>query len=448
MITSILIGLLGLGFVVTIHEYGHLLAAKIVGVGVKVFSIGWGKKLYSLMIRNTEYRISMLPIGGYVKLTGDEAIADAHARNEHTVAHVPNGFFSVAPWRRIVIASGGPIFNIIAAAIIFIVIFSIGYNVSTHENRIVLVSDFEQAQYPADEAGLMSGDRIVSVNGVDTDYFFQIRNLIVGVGDKPIEITAERNGMRLALKTQGQIDTRSGATVLGVYPWIAPVIDSVAAGEAADIVGLMAGDEVIAVNGQPVEHAFQVSQFIRDASTATVTVMRNQTEKEFRIPVGENEDGSPGIGIRFTGVIARVPALSIGHAATQATQEIGRVFRLTTRGIISMFSGTQLNNIIAGPIQLTSIIGDVAKSGGEQGVWAAMRLLFNFLAIINVALCFMNILPIPILDGGQMLLYAVETIRRKALRPRTIIRYQQIGGICVLLLLVLALTSDFFFLVN
>ena len=390
----------------------------------------------------------MFPIGGYVKLKGEEALVEAHSERKRTMTHIPNGFFGVSAWKRIVIASGGPIFNILAAVIIFSAIFTIGYNVSTYGNRIVLTSDFDQNQYAADKAGLESGDRIISTNDVDTDYFFQIREQIIDANNEEIEMVIDRNGKRIAIRAQGELDPNSGATILGIYPWIDPVIDSVVVGGPADTAGLQRGDVITAIDGQPVAHSIDVDRLIRLNSTTTVTVLRDGNEKMVRIPVGEEQNGNPEIGIGFSTVIARTADLNIAQAMAQSITETGRIFRLTVRGISLIFSGMRVTNVVAGPIQLTSIIGEVAKSGSEQGFWAVMRLFFYFLAIINVALCFMNILPIPILDGGQILLYGWEAVRRKALRPRTIVRYQQVGSVCVLLLLILALTSDFLFLFN
>lgn len=448
MLTSILIGLIGLGLVVLIHEYGHLLLAKIVGVDVKVFSIGWGRRLWSFMHKGTEYRISMFPIGGYVKLKGEEELAKAYAERAERVASVENGFFDVAPWRRIAIAIGGPAFNVIAALIIFIIILTIGYNVSTYGNRIVLASELDSSEYAADKAGLESGDRITAINGEETDYFFQIRRQVIEASGKPIEITVERNGERLALHTNGEVDSNTGFAILGVHAWVDPVVESVVDGEGAEIAGILAGDRITTVNGEEIEHTAQFSYLLQQNSTAIITILRDTTKHEFRVAVGEGEGGAPNIGITFSRLQTRISAGGFGQAISQATGEVVSVFTLTIKGISSLFSGGKVRNTIAGPIQLTSIIGDVAKSGGGEGGWAVIRLFFNFLAIVNVALCFMNLLPIPILDGGQILLYAVESVRRKALRPRTIVRYQQVGAVCILLLMVLALTSDFLFLFN
>ena len=210
MITSILIGLFGLGIVVTIHEYGHLIAAKSVGVGVQVFSLGWGKKIFGFERAGTEYRISMFPIGGYVRLKGEEALADACAKNAQSIAHIDSGFFSVAAWKRIIIASGGPIFNIIAACITFTTIFSIGYNMATYDNRIVLVSEFDQNRYAADDAGMQSGDRIISINGHDVDYFFHIREHILSAHTNEVAILLKRNSNQITVHARAQFNNESG----------------------------------------------------------------------------------------------------------------------------------------------------------------------------------------------------------------------------------------------
>lgn len=451
MFINILIGLLGLGLVVMIHEYGHLLLAKMVGVGVRTFSIGWGRRLFSFTRGETEYRISIFPIGGYVRLKGEEALTEAYANKERQIAQIPHGFFSAAPWRRIAIAIGGPLFNVIAAIVMLTIIFTIGYPIATHGNRIVLASEFDEREYAADRAGLASGDRVISIDGVETDYFFQIRDRIIAARNAPLAITVERDGQQRVIEAHGELDSTSGVTVLGIYPWIDPVVEAVTPGQSAEVAGIMARDVIIAVNGEPVEHAAQFDNLLRQHSTAVITVLRGASEREFSIAVGESEGERPTVGVVFPTLRTRTPQRGVGGAMVQAVREVGRVFRLTIGGLRAIFSGARVNNVIAGPIQLTSMIGNVTRSGAETGaggVGGMIRLFFNFLAIINVALCIMNLLPIPILDGGQILLYAVEWVRRKKLTPRTIIRYQQAGGVCVILLLILALTSDFLFLFN
>ena len=202
------------------------------------------------------------------------------------------------------------------------------------------------------------------------------------------------------------------------------------------------------LNGEPIKHSVDFNRLIRLHSLVNLTVERNGQVQQIALTTGEDKDGHPETGITFLATSAEVKSMNIARAAAKAFQEITRIFALTVRGIISIFSGARFTNVVAGPIQLTSVIGEVAKSGSEEGVWSVMRLFFNFLAIINVALCFMNLLPVPILDGGQIVLYAYEALRRKQINPRVIMRYQQIGVMCVLLLLVLALMSDFIFLFN
>lgn len=447
MLTSILIGLLGLGLVVIVHEYGHLLAAQAVGVGVDVFSVGWGKSLIRFKRKNIEYRISILPIGGFVRMKGEAALREAAANND-VIRDIPHGFFSAASWKRVIIAFGGPLANIIAAFLIFTVILLLGFTMYTQPNKIVLASEFEDDLFPADAAGLQSGDMIIGINDQSIEYFHEIREQLLTLNEDTLLLTIDRNGERLQLRAHPQLNASVGIVQLGVYPWAEPIIDFVEAGSGADVAGLMANDRILTVNDLPINHSIAFTHAILQESAVRVSYMRNGMRFETVLTIGSGRDDAPVSGIVFQAIEMQGGGLSVGHAMQSALQEISQIITLTGRGVAALFSGMRVTDAVAGPIQLTTLIGDAAKSGSNDGFWSSARLFFHFIALLNVALCIMNLLPIPVLDGGQIVLYGIESFRRKKFRARSIIRYQWVGGIFVGLLLILALTSDFLFILR
>ena len=166
LVVKILLGLIGLGVVVFVHELGHFLAARLVGIDVEAFSLGWGKPILKKKIGAVEYRLGMFPIGGYCKMSGDTEFQKAYESKAKAIAPVKGTFYGAAPWRRILVSFAGPAFNLLFAVLVLSVIWGIGFEINTLDNRIVLVSDINPGeQYPADLSGLKTGDRITGING-------------------------------------------------------------------------------------------------------------------------------------------------------------------------------------------------------------------------------------------------------------------------------------------
>ena len=170
LILKIALGLVGLGIVVFIHELGHFLAARLMGIDVEAFSIGWGNPILKKKIGAVEYRLGMFPIGGYCKMRGDTEFQEAWEKHASGVEPVKGTFYGARPWRRIVVCLAGPVFNLIFAVIVLSIIWGIGFERQTLENRIVLASEIDVGnEFPADRAGFQTGDRIIEVDGKSTN---------------------------------------------------------------------------------------------------------------------------------------------------------------------------------------------------------------------------------------------------------------------------------------
>jgi regulator of sigma E protease len=179
ILVKILLGLAGLGIVVFIHELGHFLAARRVGIDVEAFSIGWGRAFVKKKIGAVEYRLGIFPLGGYCKMKGENEFQEAWENRQKSVQASPGSFFSVSPFRRIIVSFMGPFFNLVFAALVLSVIWGIGFEAATLENRIVLVSDIDPGlRNPADEAGLKTGDRIVEIKGRHIENYHDIQEII------------------------------------------------------------------------------------------------------------------------------------------------------------------------------------------------------------------------------------------------------------------------------
>ena len=451
MLANILIGLIGLGLVVFVHELGHLLIAKAVGIDVEAFSVGWGRRLFGFTYRGTDYRLSLIPIGGYCRMKGEQAFQQARQENLEEIPRRPGEFFSASPWRRIAVALAGPAANLVFAVLIFSIIWWIGFSYRALPNRIILASQYDvqvdDRPNPADSAGLQSGDRIVEIDGRVIEHFGDIRSLVSQSVDRTLAVTVRRGGDRQELELTPQFDADSGVGRIGIYPWVEPIVASVEPESPAAIADLRPEDRILAVNERPIVHTIDFDRSVAEGGQElTLVVTRGGAEREIRLFPGTDDDNSAYTGIGFRVEELRSSERGPVQALQRGVTETVRILSATLRGLRLLFYGQNITRGIAGPIQLTSFVGQATTSGLEQSLWAGVRMFFSFISFLSVALCFMNLLPIPVLDGGQTLLYLIEGLIRRPIRPRIIYRYQVVGGVIIIMLLALALFSDVLFL--
>lgn len=449
MLLNVLIGLIGLGIVVFVHEAGHLLAAKAVGIEVETFSIGWGRKIAGFNYKGTEYQISVFPFGGFCKMKGEVLLQRAWDEGSDRIPDEKGAFFSARPWQRILVAAAGPLVNLGFAILVLAVIWGIGFSVLTFENRIVLAADYspDSAQMPAAAAGLETGDRIVAIDGTETRSFRAIQERVSQSAGRELAITVERNGEQFERTMVPQLDTSTGAGLIGIYPWIDPVIGAVSEGSPAEIAGARPGDRIVSTADREISHSVEFLNVMGQTGRRVPMVLdRNGEQVRTEIVPGSREDGSLYLGITFEAVEMPSPSLNPPQALARGAREAFSTLALTIRSIALLFQGVDLTQAVAGPIRITYFVGEVATAGLSSGIGGGLRAFFNFLSLVSIALFFMNLLPIPVLDGGQILLYAVEGLSRRPLHPRLVYRYQMVGTAIILTLIVFAFFSDILFL--
>lgn len=447
MLGSILIGLIGLGLVVSVHEFGHLLAAKAVGIGVEAYSVGWGKKLFGFTKGETEYRLSAIPLGGYCKMKGEHALMEAWQNESSTIPAEEGAFYSAKPWERILVLFSGPLVNVLFAVLVFGVVAWAGYTVQTFSNRVVLASELTGSEAPADAAGLQTGDEIVEISGEEIRSFREIQEIVSRSPQEQLTVTVRRDGSRRVLEMTPRLNRETGAGQIGIYPWIEPVIGEIRPGSAAEVAGLRRGDRILSIGGREVNNSIDLVQALQDGSDArTVRYERNGEVATTRIVPGENEAGEPSIGVSFEPLEYRIQAEGLFPALGRGVERTVETLVLAVRSLGLLFAGVDLSQAVAGPVRITYLVGEVAQQGFQSGLGQGLVSFFNFISLISVMLFFMNMLPIPVLDGGQILLSAFEGVTRKPLRPRFVYRYQMIGTAIVLVIIGFAFFSDILFL--
>lgn len=443
MLNSILGLIIALGILVTIHEYGHFWVARRFGVRVLRFSVGFGRPIWMRTDRHgTEFSVSWIPLGGYVKMLDErEGNVPEHQRHE--------SFNSKTPAQKIAIALAGPLANVLFA----FVAFGVMYMVGVQDLRTVI--DAPQAGSLAVEYDFQRGDTVVAVDGEPVDTFSEMGLALANrVGDTgTIRIAVERDGVRRVEAVQIERWLAATATPdpirsLGLLPRLPAfpaTIARVEAGGAAEQGGLLAGDEITAVNGEPVSgwEAWVTQVRSSPGQTMDITVMRDGRERRLTITPAarELEDGQ---SIGYVGAAAQSVQWPKEQLVTSRYWPWGALVRgvndtfemvgLSYRMLWKMATGQVSLRQVGGPISMAQMAGASIGSGFEAFV--------GFLALISISLAIVNLLPVPVLDGGHVVMHSIEWLRGRPLSEKSQLIGVQIGMAFILTLMLLAFVND------
>jgi regulator of sigma E protease len=426
-----------LGSAVVLHEFGHFIVAKLFKIRVETFSVGFGPRLFGKKWGHTDYRISAIPLGGYVKLGGDESNAPLEGASAEDIP--PEEMFNLRPrWQRVMVALAGPIMNILTAlAIPFAGAFM--YGVPATPSPVVYYVDDKGA---AKNAGLLPGDRIVSFNGTDDPTWDVITGDALLSPGQSLPIVVNRNGSELSLTITPSTHVEDGEAAgtldfIPDYGGLPIVVVSVNANSPAAAAGLQEDDRFITIGGQEVRSAAQVTEFVRthDAQKIPITVERNG--QTVQLMTSEQRINSK-LGVN---VAERYPlhAATVGSAGKYAYNQNIQILRLTGKALGQVFSGQRsVRNTLSGPIGIYQATQKSIEKLGWDGA-------FGMLGFLSLNLGIFNLLPIPVLDGGAIFLLLIEGLLALiGLSISTVVRerIQQVGFVMVLLLMVFVLSND------
>ncbi len=435
-----------LGAAVVLHEFGHFIVAKLFKIRVETFSVGFGPRLFGRKWGHTDYRVSAIPLGGYVKLGGDESNAPLEGQGASDIP--PEEMFNLRPrWQRILVAVAGPVMNILTALAIP---FSAALIFGVPATPAPVVSSMSSGG-AAELAGLKPGDRIVSFNETEHPKWNTIRGDALLSPGQPLPLVVERNGERIPLTITPTAVVEEGETAgfldfVPDYGNVPVVIREVEPNTPASEAGLLPGDRILAVGGTPVRSAEHVTQFIREHKDEAIslTLERNKTRIEVEATPRKLSDGRERLGIRQD---EEIPFESAGlvAAATFAVDSNLEILRLTGKALGQVVSGQRsARNTLSGPIGIYNAVSASVAQLGWDGV-------FKMLAFLSLNLGIFNLLPIPVLDGGAIFLLLLEgllaTVGLKlsmAVRERI----QQVGFVVVILLMVFVISNDVIKLVS
>ena len=410
--------LIVIGILVFVHELGHFIMAKRAGVRVEKFSLGMGPKLFGFKKGDTEYIVSALPLGGYVKMAGE------NPDEEPTGA--ADEFQSKTVWQRAKIAATGPLTNILLAFLVMPLVFMVG----TYSEGPAKVGFVEKGS-PAERAGFMAGDVIDKINNRDISDWTKALTLIAVNPETNIEVVVVRQGEKKTLALRPDTATEFKIGTSGLVPDLPAEIGKLKAGFPAELAGVMVNDKILSVDGQTIYHWNQFSALVRDSKgrKLTLTIERGGTRMEKAVT--PKEDGG-----RY--VIGVEPVMRLVFKKHGFFESIRLGFDKTLEAIDLTF--ITLKKLVTFNLSIKTLGGPVmiAQMSGQAAA-AGLSAFLSLLAIISISLGILNLLPIPVLDGGLLLFLVIEWVRKKPLSRKVMEVSQSIGaGLLITLIAVVS----------
>jgi len=427
MIVNILALIVVLGVLIFIHEGGHFLAARLVGAPVTVFSFGFGRRLFGIRRGGTDYRVSLIPLGGYVRILGlgpDESdVAGAHTEEAPLL---PRG-------QRALISIAGPAANAVFAILFVAAAFMVGVQVPAWQDAAPEIA-WVDPESPAAAAGLRAGDVVLRVDGAPITTWRDLELATLGAANRALAVRYVREGREDEVQLTPRSVTRYELGYAGLAPPLPAEVPGVQPGSPAERAGLQAGDRILAVDGEPVRHFYDVIRLVGDKAGQVLTLSIGRGGETLAIPATPRDvDGQGKLGIPAPNPTA-LKRLGPLAAVAEGARECVRMTRETFAVIGRMITGRSSLKQMSGPIDIARFSGAAARTGVVAMVW--------LLGVISLQLAIFNVLPIPLLDGGHLALLALESVRRRDLSWKLKERILTVGFWLIIGLVVVVLYND------
>jgi len=425
--TTLLSFLFVLGVLIFIHELGHFMVAKFLGIKVEKFSLGFPPKMVGKKIGETEYCISWIPLGGYVRMAGDNP--------EEELTGSPREFLSRPRWQRALVIFAGPAMNYLFAILVVWLMWSIT-GIGTYPAVIGEVADGS----PAQTMGLKVEDRVTAVNGQQVSTWDEIIEALPEDSGRVI-VQVLRSGRTLQLAGDLPLKITDRSDRLGISPLFTTEVGEVQKNGPAYQIGIRSGDMIETVNGNPVIRWSEMARLIQSRPDTLITLrwrsgeqVRTDTLTTLSMEV-PGEDGEM-ITAGYVGITSKVTLKRIGIFRT--AMESVRWTLQTTREILQFIKGLMTGKVsarmVGGPIFIAQVAGQTARQGFDY--------LIFYIALLSVNLALINVLPVPVLDGGQLCILLVESLKGSSLSQRQRLIAQQIGLALIILLIIFVMFND------
>jgi regulator of sigma E protease len=414
-----------LGVMILIHELGHFWAALSVGIRVDTFSIGFGPRLFGFRRGETDFRISAIPFGGYVRMLGEQP-------GDETAAD-PRSFQAKARWQRAIVIIAGPFMNVLLAVALVAGLYMYGFPKEAPSSEAVISSVAPNS--PAAMAGLQPGDRILQLGSAQHPSWPDVLTQEALNANHPLRLIVDRKGKKLELSVTPKMDPKEG---VGVAGWRGDVqVAEVAKGGPADKAGIRPGDLFINVNGQPIESALTVQQvvFHSDGKPVEFEMMRNNVLQKFVVtPVASNNPKMPWRVL----VSFRMPVQMVKLPFGSAVMESLRFNRQNATMIFEVLRSIVVHRVspktLSGPIGIAQMSNEAAQEGPSS--------FLGLMAVVSLNLAIFNLLPIPILDGGTLLLLLVEMLLQREVSIQVKETVFKLGFVFLMMVVVFVIYND------
>ncbi|MCB1055127.1 MAG: RIP metalloprotease RseP [Acidobacteria bacterium] len=423
VVTNVLSLVVVLGVVIFVHEAGHLLVAKLFGVRVETFSLGFGRRLWGFKRGGTDYRVSLIPLGGYVKMSGElpgEGSSD------------PADFTNKPRWQRFLVYLAGPAMNAVLSVTLIALVFMWGISVPATQAlpaRVGLVQEGSSAA----AAGIVPGDRIVEVDGDPMAQWDDVQVLLMTAARDRVKLLIERGEQQFtATVTPQPIPETSLRDTAGIFPEQRLNVTFVESGSPAAAAGFKSGDRLEATDGIPVTSPQKFIEYVSQHPGQPIKVSVLRDGQELVLPVTPRDEGGSGkIGVG----IGAYQKYSPGRAFVESVRFNLGIVKQTVLVVQKIFTRrVSAESALSGPIEIARISGSAARVGLPD--------LIYLMGFISISIGFLNLLPIPVLDGGQMMLLTIEGVIRRDLPMRAKDLINQVGFVLVMLLMVMVLFFD------
>ncbi len=424
-----------IGIMIMIHELGHYWAARYFDVRVEAFSFGFGPKLYGFQWGETEFKICAILFGGYVKMAGEQ-IGESIKPSGAEEAANPRSFLAKPRWQRMIIAFAGPFMNIMLAVALLTGLYMVKYpKLPESANGTV---GLVMANSAAAKAGIREGDRVVAFDGARNPQWEDILMKEIQSAGVPMNVTVERAGQEVSFTVTPEMDQKAGVGSLGWAEQAEIQIGGVEEGMDAERKGLQRGDILLFANGQPIRSSYRLREIVRASQGKPVEVIYSRNGQQITSSIQPSERETDGqkvfmIGVRLEPRVQYV-ALSFGDALVESASQNFKGATMIFSFIERMIQGRMSPKSLEGPIRIAQLSGDAAREGADA--------FFALMAMVSLNLAVFNLLPIPILDGGVMLMLFIEMIWRRDLSMQVKETVMKFGFVFLMCVVVFVLYND------
>lgn len=434
--------IVAIALLVAVHEFGHFIVARRLGIKVEKFSIGFGPSLFSWRSRDgeVEYVIAAIPLGGYVKMLGETPSEQGEAAKEKLSDEDRRRAFDVQPpWKRAAVAVAGPSFNFLFAIVAYMLVGWLGQTVMPPVIGTIAPASI------AEQAGMVEGDVVRRLNGRSIHSWLEMEEQLKLFAGSDIRAEVERDGARyktafhLPKPEEDILLVNMAERELGISPGIEIIVDMVEAGSAAENGGLKAGDQILSVEGSPAHSIGELIDAIRTHAGRPVVLhlQRERTALNLTVVPAVDDAGFGRIGVRLAAVPVQQPILYRMGPIDGFLFGFSRTWEMTvmTLQVLGKMATAAISpENLGGPISIAQLAGKTAELG--------LVSFLSFLALISVNLAVLNLMPVPVLDGGHLAYIGLEKLRGKPLSPEMMEKTQIIGISLIALLMLFAFYND------